>query len=57
VAAQPHDRASDPRELHVVPRDPSRPKKVREIDTPEQFDTLYAQFPDNEFRLLVETGI
>lgn len=38
-------------------RTPAIPKKVREIVTPEQFDTLYAKLPDNEFRLLVETDI
>jgi integrase len=38
-------------------RTPAIPKKVREIVTPEQFDTLYAQLPDNEFCLLVETNI
>jgi integrase len=38
-------------------RTPAIPKKVREIVTPEQFDTLYAQLPENEFRLLIETDI
>jgi integrase len=38
-------------------RTPAIPKKIREIVTPEQFDTLYAQLPEKEFRLLVETDI
>ncbi|MBW6433086.1 site-specific integrase [Actinoplanes hulinensis] len=38
-------------------RTPAIAKKVREIITPEQFDTLYSVLPDNEFRLLIETDI
>lgn len=36
---------------------PAIPKKVRQIVTPEQFDVLYAELPDDEMRLLVETDI
>ncbi|MFG1708798.1 tyrosine-type recombinase/integrase [Nonomuraea sp. M3C6] len=36
---------------------PTVPQKPRVIITPEQFDVLYAELPDIESQLLVETGI
>jgi site-specific recombinase XerD len=36
---------------------PTVARKVRQIITPEQFDTLYCVLPDDEMRLLVETDV
>lgn len=36
---------------------PTVPKKPRTIITPEQFDMVYKQLPDDDARLLVETAI
>ena len=36
---------------------PTVPKKPRTIITPEQFETIYENLPDDDTRLLVETAI